>query len=66
MSETDEFGYHEVLHTASIFVDMWVDHICSHGAVKESKALKPAAIKIAKAMGDFYQIAGGAIEQKFH
>ncbi len=50
MSPTDSYGKHEVVHTASIIVDMISDHILDHGAVEVNpkwKALADAAFEAA-------------------
>lgn len=55
MAETDDFGKHEVFHTASIIVDMIATHILEHQAVEANPRWKYLAQKALDAMMFFYQ-----------
>lgn len=59
MAVTDEFGKHEVIHAASIIMEMFETHICEHGAVKDNAEVDEAADKVFDALFDFYQLVGG-------
>lgn len=65
MAETDEFGHHEVLHTAHIFNCMWSDHIVDHAAVASNPELKAQADRISETLYDFYAAVSGVIVEKF-
>ncbi len=58
MATLDEFGRHEVIHTASIIHDMFETHICEHDAVVHHEDVNEAAEKVAQALFDFYQLVG--------
>lgn len=57
MAQNDKFGYHEVVHLSSIISGLWEDEILEHGAVRENKKLKKAALEINKRLADFYQLS---------
>lgn len=59
MAEIDEFGHHEVLHTAHVFECMWSDHIVDHAVVAADPELRAEAMRIAEAIAGFYQLVGG-------
>jgi len=71
MASNDEFGYHELLHTASIMVDMWSDHIQDHAILDcpkescEQPELMEEAEKIGNAIAGFYQLVALASDKKF-
>lgn len=56
----DEFHYHEVLHTASLFNHMMEDFIISHPVTLQDAEVKKAADVAAEALADLYQAAGNA------
>lgn len=60
----NEFGYHEVLHTAHIMTCNWEDHIIGHGAVDEDPVLHEEAERIGKKIAEFYQLVARRIDEK--
>ena len=58
MPQTDDFGKHEVLHTASIIMSMWEDFILEHEATKVAPEVSAAAQTAFEAIHDFYQACG--------
>lgn len=67
MTYNDEFGYHEVIHTAHVFACTWDNHILGHGVVDvDEPELKKLANKICELMNDFYNLASLKSDEKFH
>lgn len=67
MAYNDEFGYHELIHTAHIFCSAWDVHILGHGVVDlDEPELKELANRISDLMGDFYQLVSLKSDEKFH
>lgn len=58
MVATDKFGKHEVVHTASIIMDMFATHLLEHGAVESNDEVNEAAKKVFSQLYDFYQLVG--------
>lgn len=58
MPQTDAFGKHEVLHTASIIMSMWEHFILDHEATKLDPEVSAAAQNAFEAIHDFYQACG--------
>lgn len=58
MSQTDEFGKHEVLHMSSVIGNLWDNEITQHETVTSDPELYKAAYQIAVALASFYQICG--------
>ncbi len=58
MPQTDEFGRHEVLHTAQLYEGHWYTDICDHVVVKMDPDLAAKADAIASLMAEFYQACG--------
>ena len=65
MSAVDEFGYHEALHTANLFVEAVDTHLASHPAVAEA-GLFDDVEAIVGALGKVYQRLCAASDLKFH
>lgn len=65
MAVDDEFGYHEVLHTAHIMTCMWSDHIIDHGAVCLDSELREEADRIGSEIANFYQKVAIISDRKF-
>lgn len=65
MAFDDEFGYHEVLHTAHIMTCMRSEHIQDHGAVATNPALKAEAERIGKEIASFYKAVLDATDERF-
>lgn len=65
MSSVDEFGHHEVLHTAYLMTRMWSDFIDGHDAVSTNPELKAEAKRINEELNDFYQSVARVIVEKF-
>jgi hypothetical protein len=61
MAHNDEFGYHELLHTAHIVACMWEDHIEGHGIMNDDEVLRFEAERIGKEVASFYQFVGRRI-----
>jgi hypothetical protein len=67
MAYNDEFGYHEVIHTAHIMITSWEDHIMGHGVVDiDEPKLKELGEKIETLMNEFYQEVCNASDDKFN
>lgn len=58
MTATDEFGKHEVVHTASIMMEMFETHLLEHEAVETNPDVKEAADKVFEELFQFYQLVG--------
>lgn len=58
MAATDEFGKHEVVHTASIMMEMFETHLLEHEAVETTPDVKEAADKVFEELFRFYQLVG--------
>ena len=58
MSQTDEFGQHEVLHLSGVFASMWSREILNHGAVQAHPNLRAYAEHIFNELHNFYQLVG--------
>lgn len=58
MVATDEFGRHEVIHTASIVMDMFETYLLDHEAVETDPEVKEAAEKCFNDLYNFYQLVG--------
>lgn len=58
MAATDEFGKHEVLHTASIILEMFETYLLEHEAVETDADVKAAADKVFDELFRFYQLVG--------
>lgn len=58
MAANDEFGGHEVLHTASIIMDLWGGYVAEHGYLEDKPELKKEADAIFDRIFDFYQEMG--------
>ena len=56
MPQTDAFGKHEVVHTASILMSLFDDYLLGHGAVEADEEVKAAAQKAFDGLYDFYQL----------
>lgn len=56
MSATDDFGKHEVVHTAHIIHEMFAAHIQGHQAVDTDEDVRKAADEIGEAIAGFYQL----------
>ena len=57
MPQTDEFGKHEVIHAASIVMQMFDDYLLNHGAVEADPELKEAAQRAFDGLYDFYRFS---------
>jgi hypothetical protein len=67
MAYNDEFGYHEVIHTAHIMAVDWETHILGHGVVNQDEPeLQELAEKIGSLIGDFYQMVCNKSDEKFN
>jgi len=51
--------YHEVMDRASLMANTWDREVEQLPATQAHPQLKEAAAKAGKALGDFYQVAGG-------
>jgi len=51
--------YHEVMDRASLMANTWDREVEQLQATQAHPQLKEAAAKAGKALGDFYQLAGG-------
>lgn len=58
MTSSDEFHQHEVLHTASLVMQMFDDHVCSTRYVSSDPELAAAAQTTFDALFSFYQLVG--------
>lgn len=54
----DDFHRHEVLHTASIVLDMFGDHVAEHRYTKSDPELVAEAERATEALMKFYQLVG--------
>ena len=61
----DDYGYHELLHTAHIMLCSWDEHVCAHGVMNEEPDLSKAAEHISTLMMQFYQKVTIAREARF-
>lgn len=63
MPATDEFGGHEVLHTAHLIDDLFYRQIVEHAYVQADADLKNAAEAVHKQLAEFYQLVGNATDR---
>ncbi len=61
MLSQDEYHRHEVLHTASIVMQMFDDHVCSTVYVESDPELTEAAQAAFDALFAFYQMVGARV-----
>lgn len=67
MAYNDQFGYHEVIHTAHVILSMWEEHILGHGVVDiDEPELKELGEKISSLMSEFYQEISNKSDEKFN
>lgn len=66
MPPTDEFGYHEVVHTAHIMNCNWEEFINSHPVVQENPELLAQSEMIGDMLMNFYQKVAIRSFIKFH
>lgn len=59
MSTTDEFAKHEVLHTASIVMNLFNRELIEHPVVIHDKELNDLATEVFEALYNFYNTCGG-------
>jgi hypothetical protein len=64
MAQTDEFGRHEVLHTAHIIASNFEEFICDHGYVLSDAELQRAAEEMLERLGAFYELVGDRNDAK--
>ncbi len=66
MSSTDQFGFHEALHVASVFQQMVETHLCEHPAIQSVPTLSEKASEVASLLADLYQEISRESDRLFH